>query len=70
MPRPADLVLDELVELVAQRLEQRQEAPLERLSPDTVAVKWTDRLAATLRQIRARRLAASGGHVVGDCPES
>jgi hypothetical protein len=65
-------VLDELAELVADRLERRRPASAEsHLNPATVAPKWTDRLANTLRDIRLRRLVSEErADVVGDQPES
>jgi hypothetical protein len=69
MPRE---VLEELADLIADRLERRHPAPPEtHLIPATIAPKWTDRLASTLREIRLRRLVSEeSADVVGDQPES
>ena len=62
--------LEELADLVADRLERRRHAAPEPLIPATIAPKWTDRLANTLRDIRLRRLASEqGAKLVGDQPE-
>jgi hypothetical protein len=70
--RPADLVLEELADLVARRLEQQLRAePVPHPNPDTVGPKWTDRLAATLEVIYLEQLASgqASADVVGDQPE-
>lgn len=66
-------LLDELADLVADRLERRRPAAVhahEDLNPATIGPKWTDRLANTLHDIRLRRLASGQSEdVVGDQPE-
>lgn len=68
MPRE---VLEELADLVADRLERRRPAPPDdHLNHATISPRWTDRLASTLRDIRLRRLVSEqDADVVGDQPE-
>jgi len=70
MAQPQDeLLLEELADLVADRLERRRSTP-EHLNPATINAKWTARLAHTLRDIRLRRLASEQrADVVGNQPE-
>lgn len=64
---PDQDVLDELANLVAERLEQRRMPPAVRPKAATIAPEWTDRLAASLDEIYQEWVASERrADVVGD----
>jgi len=62
MAQISEEALDELADLVAERLERRHRDA-------TIPAHWTDHLAATLDRIRARQIASGEFHDLrGDSP--